>query len=199
MRGHWISNTRKLNRHYQSGKGGEKVTPWYDFILPITHAGLYWGIDNSDSYNFPLPAWVQNARRIALEINIDRDPASTGTLYLCYLYITVILYNAQGAQETFRVNYWCQYDSYAPTPSSYIQLDDTSFNNLYGNSNRGEPFILDSTTGLYKLRTTQPIIDINALDPTNTGVYRISYQALFRSTTLAQTSQYTRKARLKKL
>ena len=199
MRGHWISNTRKFNRHYQSGKGGEKVTPWYDFILPITHADLYWGVNSSDSYNFPLPTWVQNARRIALEINIDRDPASTGILYLCYLYITVILYNAQGSQEIFRVNYWCQYDSYVPTPSSYIQLDDTSFNNVYGNPYRGEPFILDSTTGLYKLRTTQPIIDINALDPTNTGVYRISYQALLMSTTVAKTSQYTRKARLKKL
>lgn len=198
MRGHWISNTRKLNRHYQSGNG-EKVTPWDDFILPIDHAGLYWGVDHSDAVNFSLPLWAQHANKLELDIAIEENSVGSSILYLCYLYITVILYDIDGNQETFYVRYWCPWDSYAPTPSSYTLLDYSSFLNCYGNSNNGEPFVLDSVTGLYRLRSTIPTIDIQALDPNNTGVYRISYQALFRSTTTPQTAIFTRKARLKKI
>lgn len=88
MRGHWVSGTRKLNRHYQSSEGGD-----YTLIdgLPYALIGIQFvGEDerynqegtfyNDDSRNIVVPPCFQTA-------NIERDlstPISIDDVHLQY-------------------------------------------------------------------------------------------------------------------
>lgn len=72
MRGHQQSNTRKLNRHWQSGGGGRKVVSFY------MHANYPRTASNPGTFNANILIPVPNYEEEPLEINIDRSSASSG-------------------------------------------------------------------------------------------------------------------------
>lgn len=200
MRGHWISTTRKLNRHYQSGTPGTVATAWSNFNLPIDHAGLTWGVDHNDSRMFAsLPTWFTNCRRFEVELELEATNLGSALLYLCYAGIEFSLYDANSQAQLYTYYYWSPYSQYVPTPTLRTNLAYTTFTDIWGNPTTGEQFVYDPISGKYKL-TTHLVIDTQTIDPTNTGLGNsVRVQSLFRSTVTPNNSIITGRMRIKKL
>ena len=175
MRGHWISNTRKLNRHYQSGKGSDIILKWEPRQVNADHV-LAWGVDiallddfvaSTAGYpgypTYPMPLKMQNATQFEFIPYLTKEGTTGGGVYLPAMRITVITEDAQGNTTTHNLNWYCP--SAQPTPTGawlpYTALHETRFTNLYNDAGLaplyGELFDYNATEDRYKL-TTRSII-----------------------------------------
>lgn len=86
MRGHWLSGTRKLNRHYQSGSGGSSYRSWdYDHVDSMVSTG---GFENDygaamtitagNPIEFPNALFNLMFGRLRIKFTVT-DPADSGT------------------------------------------------------------------------------------------------------------------------
>lgn len=178
MRGHWISTTRKLNRHYQSG--GSILYTWNASQVNADHT-IAWGVDEllqgmfitaappyAGSAAHPMPAGMQNAAAFEFIPIIRRENGNTGDIFLPYIRITVITEDAQGNATTTLFNWYCP--NAQPSPSGqwipYTPLTEEAFTNLYNNAGLaplyGEKFVYNSVQGIYT-PTTQFIIRKSAI------------------------------------
>ena len=171
MREHWISTTRKLNRHYQSGNGSDIILRWEPRQVNADHT-LAWGVDtifNGDfiaaapgqpgSATYPMPLKMQNASQFEFIPFLTRENGTSGDVYIPYMRITVTTEDAQGNTTNHLLNWYCP--SANPTPSGqwipYTALNQQAFTNLYNNAGMaplyGEKFSYDSIENRYKLTT----------------------------------------------
>lgn len=197
MRGHWISTTRKLNRHYQSG-GKPPVISIPDYNL-FTVTSITYGIDDilNEVIAGPptIPARLANAEKFEYKIYAKFNNG-TGNLYILYMRLLMTFEDAEGV-ETSKEFAWCGPNWEFWTPREPL-AGLTQFTNLYGNTDTGDKFILDTDTGLLT-PTTRFIIDKSDLGVTGQKLKKVTQIGLFMSDRLTSPTTATLTNRVLKI
>lgn len=159
MRGHWLSGTRKLNRHYQSGGKKKPLAEWES--LDIVESGFpydYWvvtddiGISYGGGGDYPMPAGLKTVQKFKIIHEIEVvQPCSVQSPLFYVEWVTTRARNSTGVQNQIIKQWWCQNNPYAPAGS--LPLVQSVVTDPYGGTSYGEIMNYNPQTGRYEMQT----------------------------------------------